>query len=68
MDLINILEPLSVPTNAHLITLDIEGLYMYTNISQKDAIVPFLRKFKHHLEKVFFLDNLYDLNKHPRNP
>ena len=68
MDLINILESLPVSTNAHLITLDMESLHVYTDISQKDTAVSFLRKFKPHLKNVFFLDNLYDLYKPSRNP
>ena len=55
-DLVNILESLQVPTNAYLITLDIESLY--TNISHDEAIISFLRKFKHHPKKVFLLDLL----------
>ena len=55
-DLINILESFPVPFNSYFITLDIESLY--TNISHEEVIISFLRKFKHHPKKVFFLDLL----------
>lgn len=55
-DLIRILQSLIVPTHAYLITLDIESLY--TNISHEEAILSFLRIFKHHPKKVFLLDLL----------
>ena len=56
MDLIKILSKLKVPSEALLITLDIESLY--TNISHSEAIVSFLRRFKSHPSKVFLLDLL----------
>ena len=55
-DLIHILQSLTIPVHAYLITLDIESLY--TNISHEEAIISFLRKFKHHPRKVFLLDLL----------
>ena len=59
-NLIHILKTLNVPTNAHLITLDIESLYtnIYscTNISHKQAITSVLKRLEGHPQKVFTLD------------
>ena len=54
--LINILSNKNIPTNAFLITLDIESLY--TNISHDQAIVTFLKIFKNHPQLVLLVDLL----------
>ena len=49
---------LIVPNYAYLITLDVDSLHVYPNISHDEAIVCFLRKFKRHPNKVFLLNLL----------
>ena len=56
MDLVHILQTLRVPPHAYLVTLDIESLY--TNITHDEAIVSFLKRFKHDPRKIFLLDLL----------
>ena len=55
-DLVHTLQNLKIPKCSFLITLDIQSLY--TNITHEEAIITFLRKFKHHPQKVFLLDLL----------
>ena len=55
-DLVNTLSKTKLPTNSLLCTLDIESLY--TNITHKQAVIAFARRFRAHPKFVFYLDLL----------